>query len=112
MQIGKHTYHVRSGDLMLIPPHTPHRLIIHSPKTPYRRFVFWISRDYCNHLLQSSPDYAYIMQYVATEKRYIFHTDQVAFNAIQSIQTYSFYLRTKYRTNFYYREKRQPYRRT
>ena len=40
MQIGKHTYRVRPGDLMLIPPHAPHRLIIHSPKIPYRRFVF------------------------------------------------------------------------
>ena len=46
--------------------------------------MFWISREYYDHLLQSSPDYAYIMQYVETEKCYIFHTDQITFNAVQS----------------------------
>lgn len=84
IQIGEELFPVRFGDIMLIPPYLPHRTVIRSQNTPYRRFVFWISQDYCNHLLQSSPDYAYVMQYVATEKRYIFHTDQIEFNAIQS----------------------------
>lgn len=84
MQIGETLYPVRYGDIMLIPPHISHRPIIKNQDTPYRRFVFWISQEYCNHLLQSSPDYAYIMQYVEIEKRYIFHTDQIAFNTIQS----------------------------
>ena len=84
IQVGDKRFPVRHGDIMLIPPHLAHHTIIRSQETPYRRFVFWISQEYCNHLLQSSPDYAYIMQYVATEKRYIFHTDQVTFNAIQS----------------------------
>lgn len=84
IQIGEEIFPVRYGDIMLIPPHLPHCTIIRSHDTPYRRFVFWISQEYCNHLLQSSPDYAYIMQYVETEKNYIFHTDQIAFNAIQS----------------------------
>lgn len=84
IQIGEKLFPVRHGDIMLIPPHHSHCTIIRNKETPYRRYVFWISQEYCNHLLQSSPDYAYIMQYVATEKHYIFHTDQVAFNAIQS----------------------------
>ena len=84
MQIGEKLYPVRYGDIMLIPPHLSHRPIIKSQETSYRRFVFWISQEYCNHLLQSSPDYAYIMQYVEIEKHYIFHTDQIAFNAVQS----------------------------
>lgn len=84
VQVDNELFPVRFGDIMLIPPHIPHCTIIQSHETPYRRFVFWISQDYCNHLLQSSPDYAYIMQYVATEKHYIFHTEQIVFNAIQS----------------------------
>ena len=84
MQIGEDLHPVRYGDIMLIPPNLLHRPIIKSEDVPYRRFVFWISTDYCNHLLQSSPDYAYIMQYVEIEKRYLFHTDQIAFNAVQS----------------------------
>lgn len=84
IQVGNEVFPVRFGDIMLIPPHLSHCTIIRGHAKPYRRFVFWISQDYCNHLLQSSPDYAYIMQYVETEKKYIFHTDQIAFNAIQS----------------------------
>ena len=84
MQIDDTLYPVRYGDIMLIPPHISHRPIIKDTEQPYRRFVFWISQDYCNHLLQSSPDYAYIMQYVEIEKKYIFHTDQISFNSVQS----------------------------
>ena len=84
MQIGKNTYRVRSGDLMLIPPHTPHRLIIHSPKTPYRRFVFWMSKDFCEHLSQISPSYMYLIDYVLEHKEYLFQMDPVSFNTLQS----------------------------
>ena len=84
IQVGNEVFPVRYGDIMLIPPHLSHCTMIRSHAKPYRRFVFWISQEYCNHLLQSSPDYAYIMQYVETEKKYIFHTDQIVFNAIQS----------------------------
>lgn len=84
MQIGKNTYRVRSGDLMFIPPHTPHRLIIHSSKSPYRRFVFWISQEFCDHLAQLSPAYMYLPTYVAHNKDYLFHADHVSFNTLQS----------------------------
>ena len=84
MQIEKDVHPIQPGDIMLIPPHISHRPIIKSHDMPYRRFVFWISQDYCNHLLQSSPDYAYIMQHVEIEKKYFFHTDQIMFQAIQS----------------------------
>lgn len=84
IQVGNEVFPVRYGDIMLIPPHLSHCTMIRSHAKSYRRFVFWISQEYCNHLLQSSPDYAYIMQYVETEKKYIFHTDQIVFNAIQS----------------------------
>lgn len=83
-QIGDDIYPVRFGDIMLIPPQVPHRTIIDTQVAPYRRFVFWISQEYCNHLLQSSPDYAYIMQYVVTAKKYVFHTDLISFNSVQS----------------------------
>lgn len=84
IQIGQETYPVRYGDVMLIPPHIPHRPIIHSTNTPYRRFVFWISQEYCLHLRSISPDYVYLMEYVKKEKQYIFHNDQITFNSLQS----------------------------
>lgn len=84
IQIGNEKYPVQYGDIMLVPPHLPHRPIIHSMKTPYRRFVFWISQEYCNHLLHISSDYAFLMQHVQVNNNYIFHNDQITFNAVQS----------------------------
>ncbi|MBO5371453.1 MAG: helix-turn-helix domain-containing protein [Lachnospiraceae bacterium] len=84
MQIDDTLYPVTFGDIMLIPPHIPHRPVIHSLNVPYRRFVFWISQEYCNHLIQLSPDYAYLMQYVQTNKDYLFHIDKITFYSIQS----------------------------
>ena len=72
------------GDLVLIPPKVPHRPIIHNSNTPYRRFVFWISEDYCNHLLDQSYEYIYLMQQVAIRKNYCFHNDAIAFRTIHA----------------------------
>lgn len=84
MQIEGRKYPMSYGDIVLIPPHVRHRVLIHDTKTPYRRFVFWISQEYCNHLLELSPDYVYMMQYVQTSKKYLFHNDRIAFNITQS----------------------------
>lgn len=84
MQIGTQTFPIQAGDIMLIPPGLHHRPIIHSLNKPYRRFVFWISEEYCNHLLSLSSDYVYLMQHVQIIKHYIFHTDQLSFNSVQS----------------------------
>lgn len=84
MQIGTETFSIQTGDIMLIPPGVSHRPIIHSQNVPYRRFVFWISADYCNHLLEESPDYVFLMQHVQVSKDYLFHTDQLSFNSVQS----------------------------
>lgn len=84
LQIADTVYPLQYGDIILIPPNVPHMPIHHSDKVPYRRFVFWISQEYCNHLLRLSSDYVYLMQYVQVHKRYIFHNDRIAFNSIQS----------------------------
>ncbi len=84
MQIGRNTYPVRYGDAMLIPPHIPHRAIIHSQNVPYRRFVFWISKEFCETLRQTSPYYVYAIDYVKKNKHYFCHLDQIAFNSLQS----------------------------
>ncbi len=84
IQINEDMHPLKSGDIMLIPPNIPHKAIVHNHSIPYRRFVFWISQDYCNHLVDISSDYGFIMQHVSLNKNYIFHTDKIIFNAIQS----------------------------
>lgn len=81
--IEKKEYPLKYGDMVLIPPGVPHQALIHDTNMPYRRFVFWISVDYCNQLINLSPSYGYVMQNVAVKKNYIFHNDLITFNTIQ-----------------------------
>ena len=77
-------YPLKPGDVILIPPGVAHHSILNNSDMPYRRFVFWISEEYCNRLISISPDYVYLMQQVIVTKRYIFHYDAIALNALQS----------------------------
>ena len=85
MIIEGDVFSMHPGDLVLIPPKIRHHAEIRNQELPYRRFVFWISQEYCNHLMQLSPDYVYLMQYVQTSKTYLFHNDRITFNNIQSL---------------------------
>lgn len=84
MQAGEQSYAVREGDILMIPPATRHRLVIQNQSVPYRRFVFWISRDYCAHLGELSGDYVYLTDYASASKDYCFHTTRITANEIQS----------------------------
>ena len=84
IEIQKELYPLKQGDVVLIPPGVSHRAVIHRRELPYRRFVFWISRAYCNKLMEASKSYGYIMQQAALRNRYIFHNDVITFNTIQS----------------------------
>lgn len=78
-------YSLKEGDIVIIPPETSHQIIIHSTALPYRRFVFWISKDYYLKLLEQSPDYCYIFEKEQIKNHnYIFHNEVVTFNAIQT----------------------------
>lgn len=84
MEIGGKQYPLSYGDVVLIPPGIPHHAVILGKDQPYRRFVFWISGEYTSQLVQLAREYGYLMQYVQTSKKYIFHNDRIAFNAIQT----------------------------
>lgn len=83
-QIGQERVTILPGDLMLIPPHTPHQAYIRYHGTHYRRFVLWISKDFYRYLLHTSEDYKYLLSYAQEKKQYIFHHDAITFNAIKS----------------------------
>lgn len=84
IQIEQKLYPLHFGDIMLIPPNTAHRLVIHDPSVRYRRFVFWISLSYCESLHNASNDYTYLMHKAVNDKLYIFHNDRITFNTIQT----------------------------
>lgn len=84
MNIEGALHALKPGDVIIIPPNISHYAILNDEHIPYRRFVFWISIDYCNNLLQLSPDYVYLMQHARVTKHYIFHYDVIGFNTLQS----------------------------
>ena len=83
MVIGKKVYHLNPGDMIFIPPGVRH-YAFNVEDVPYQRFVFWISQDYCQKLMTLSEDYVYLINYVQKSKKYLFHYDTIAFNALQA----------------------------
>lgn len=84
MQVGTGNHSIRFGDVMLIPPNIAHRSIIKSLNTPYRRFIFWISKDFFDRLKLISSNYTFAMDYALEQKQYLFHLDRISFTSLQS----------------------------
>lgn len=82
MYIGKTPLPLQQGDILLISPGVKHHAVITKEDSPYQRFVFWISRNYLEQLLQISPDYGYLMQQAEANKYFLLHTDILTRNAI------------------------------
>ncbi|MCI6677163.1 MAG: AraC family transcriptional regulator [Clostridiales bacterium] len=83
--INKVFYKLSPGDMILLPPGTNHQPRFATWDKPYRRFVLWISMDYCNNLVRQNIAYGYLMQYVLIQKEYIFHNDTITSNTITSM---------------------------
>ncbi len=84
INISGKDYPVSAGDMIVIPPNVMHHVNILDQSIPYKRFVFWITKEYCAELMKQSPDYGYLMQLVSIPKKYIHHYDVIAFNSLQS----------------------------
>ena len=84
IEIGEKEYPLKHGDVVVLPPGLPHHALIHDESVPYRRFVFWVTVDYLNRLMEEAQAYGFLMQLVRTREEYIFHNDEIVFNAIQT----------------------------
>ena len=84
MWINEKPHVLKSGDVLLIPPDVPHYATCNDKTIPYRRFVFWISVEYCRELMQQSESYVYIMSQANLQHRYHYHYDVIGFHAIQA----------------------------
>ena len=47
MEIAGKRHPLQSGDVLVLPPDTGHRAVVHEGEAPYRRFVFWLSEAFC-----------------------------------------------------------------
>lgn len=84
MEIGGVPYPLQYGDVVLIPPEMPHRAVIHDASVPYRRFVFWISKEYYDQMVHLSQAYGYLREQIRKTGNHVFSNDPISFNAIQT----------------------------
>ena len=84
MEIGERSYPLSQGDVIVVPPGVEHRAWITDPGVPYRRFVFWISRDYARALAGQSENYLYVLRRAEAAKGELRHFDLLDFNTVRS----------------------------
>lgn len=83
IDISGNTLSLKSGDVVIIPPKTKHRLTVQSQTMPYQRFILWISEEFYSQLLTISPDFGYLFHIPEHTQNYIYHFDIISFNTIQ-----------------------------
>ena len=83
--IGGTTRQLQPRDVLLIPPDVPHYVTSLDSEQTYRRFVFWISKDYFLQLQSISPGYTYIMELAEQRGHCHFHYDLISFNSLQAM---------------------------
>lgn len=84
MKIHEQPHRLKSGDVLIIPPGTPHYAVSHDPITPYRRFVLWIQPSYIQHLQALTSSCTYLLQLADQKEFYRFHFDTLSFHSIQA----------------------------
>ncbi len=84
IRIEEQRWDLKPGDIVLIPPKVSHQAVIHNSGKPYRRFVLWISEEYCDQLRELSEDYLYFIRHVSDMGDYIIHNDVITFNTVQA----------------------------
>lgn len=84
MYIDKRPFALKPGDVVLIPPGVRHYAVNTDSSVPYRRFVFWISKEYYQQLCALSDDYSFIMSHTLQNMHFVYPNDSINFNIIQS----------------------------
>ena len=83
MEIDGQNYPLRPGDVLILPPGTEHRAFVRSGERVYRRFVFWLSENFCKTLQAESPDYLRLFDHVQREREYVYPMDTLEFNGLR-----------------------------
>ncbi|SFH69226.1 AraC-type DNA-binding protein [Pseudobutyrivibrio sp. OR37] len=71
------------GTLIVIPPRMKHFARLVDGSIFYRRFVFWVTKDYLDMLANVSNDYNFLPDKTADDKFFIHKFTDIEFNTIQ-----------------------------
>ena len=69
--VGNRSYHLRRGDILMIPPSVLHHPVFHAEPKRYVRFVLWLSMSFLDQLIQTDPDIDYVMRLCHERKEYM-----------------------------------------
>lgn len=84
MELGGRRYPLSRGDVIVVPPGVEHRAVLTDASVPYRRFVFWLSRDCVETLSRQSADYTLILKRADSAGGKLWHFDLLTFNALRN----------------------------
>ncbi len=105
MELDGPSVPLKPGDIIIVPPGQSHRAVISDPSVNYQRIVFWISKDFCASLAALSESYVYLIRETLAGKGFIYHVDDVDFNALKALV---YTLLAEIRTDRFGREARIP----
>ena len=82
LMVSGRAFPMQAGNVALIPPGIAHYMVNRNENTPYRRFIFWVSREYYEQLKEVSADYSYIITQAVENGQYVYHNGLSTFNAL------------------------------
>ncbi|WP_028242771.1 helix-turn-helix transcriptional regulator [Pseudobutyrivibrio ruminis] len=83
MHIDGKSFVPTPGTLIVIPPFLPHYAQLLDGEIAYRRFVFWVTKDFINTLSGVSEDYNYLPNKTTGDNFFIHKFTDIEFNTIQ-----------------------------
>lgn len=83
LHINDIPHKLKPGDVAFVPCGVSHYPSCTKNSVPYRRFVFWVSKNYLERLAASNTDYTYFIEQAIAKQTYHFHFDTVIFNELQ-----------------------------
>ncbi len=83
MHIDEKEFTPSTGTLVIIPPKMKHFVRLVDYAIPYRRFVFWLTKDFLDTLANISQDYNYLADKTEPDKFFIHKFTDIEFNTIQ-----------------------------
>ena len=84
MNIAGESFVPTPGSMMIIPPSTPHFAKLLDGNISYRRFVFWVTKDFLKSLSNISEDYMYLASRATSKGSFFMHKfSDIEFNTIQ-----------------------------
>ena len=84
MEIDGRPYPLKQGDMLVIPPGVPHQAVVTDGEGAYRRFVFWISREFLAALTLQATEYDYLARSAREQGLYRYSFDLFTFNTIRT----------------------------